>query len=79
VKNDFARVTWDGKQADPVPNAYIRYPPYERAVRVGRHAFVFYRDTLASVPIVPQLRRFGYRPHVVGTLVVYALPNGAGQ
>jgi hypothetical protein len=75
VKNDFARVTWDGKQADPVPNAFIRYPPYERAVRAGRHAFVFYRDSVASIPIVPQLRRFGYKPHIVGTVVVYALPN----
>jgi hypothetical protein len=75
VKNDFARVTWDGTQADPVPNAYIRYPPYERAVRAGRHAFVFYRDSLASIPIIPQLRHFGYRPHVVGALVVYSLPG----
>ena len=54
----------------------IRYPPYERKVRAGRHAFVFYRDSVASIPIVKPLERYGYRPHVVGGLVVYTLPPG---
>ncbi len=78
VKNDFTGVTWDGKQAEPTLGAFIRYPPYERAVRAGLHAFVFFRDTLASVPIVPQLERYGYRRYPVGSLVVYALPHARG-
>jgi len=73
VKNNWAGVTWDGKQAQPTPDAYIRYPPYERAVRAGRHAFVFYRDALPS--IATQLRKYGYRTYDVGSLVVYALPQ----
>src|SRR5205085_554650 len=41
VKNDFTGVTWDGTQAQPVLGTFIRYPPWERKVREGRHAFVF--------------------------------------
>jgi 4-amino-4-deoxy-L-arabinose transferase-like glycosyltransferase len=72
VKNDWSHgVHWDGTQATPGPDLFIRYPPWERAVAEHRHAFVFYRDALP--PIVPDLRRFGYRHYDVGTLVVYAL------
>jgi Dolichyl-phosphate-mannose-protein mannosyltransferase len=77
VKNNWGGVTWDGTQAQPTPDAYIRYPPFERAVRTHRHAFVFYRDALP--PIVPQLRRYGYRHYDVGSLVVYALPRHGGS
>jgi hypothetical protein len=55
------------------PDSYIRYPPYERAVRDHPHAFVFYRDQLP--PVAAQLRRFGYRAVDVGSLVVYVLPR----
>jgi hypothetical protein len=75
VKNDWGGVAWDGRQAQPTLGAFIRYPPYERAVREGLHAFVFYRDLLVSIPIVPQLERFGYVRHDVGSLAVYALPK----
>jgi hypothetical protein len=50
----------------------VRYRPYERAVKRARHGFVFYRPSVASVPIVPQLEQRGYRRHVVGSYVVYA-------
>jgi hypothetical protein len=75
VKNDWGGVSWDGTQAQPKLGFYIRYPPYERAVRAGRHAFVFYRDQLPA--IAAQLRRYGYRSYDVGTLVVYWLPRRA--
>ena len=61
-------------QAEPALGVFIRYPPYERKVRAGRHAFVFYRSAVSSIPIVKPLERYGYRPHTVGGLVVYTLP-----
>jgi len=73
VKNDWGPVHWNGTQADVTPGSYIRYPPYERAVRAHRHAFVFYRDQIPS--IAADLRRFGYRAVNVGSLVVYTLPR----
>jgi hypothetical protein len=76
VKNDFTGVSWDGSQAQPKLGTFIRYPPFERKVRAGRHAFVFYRDTLASVRIVPKLEQFGYRHYPTGPLVVFWLPPG---
>ena len=48
----------------------------ELTMRAGRHAFVFYSGTLASIPIVKQLVRYGYRPHRVSGLTVYTLPEG---
>jgi hypothetical protein len=75
VKNDMASVTFAHGQAQPALSSFIRYPPYERKIRAGRHAFVFYRDSLASIPIVKPLERYGYRPHTVGGLVVYSLPR----
>jgi 4-amino-4-deoxy-L-arabinose transferase-like glycosyltransferase len=78
VKNDWSHgVSWNGTQADPGPDAFIRYPPWERAVQEHRHAFVFYRDALP--PLVVQLRHFGYRHVNVGTLVVYVLPPHGGH
>jgi 4-amino-4-deoxy-L-arabinose transferase-like glycosyltransferase len=76
VKNDMSSVTFAHGQAQPTLSFFIRYPPYERKVRAGRHAFVFYRDSVASIPIVKPLERHGYQPHAVGGLVVYSLPRG---
>jgi hypothetical protein len=50
----------------------VRYRPYDREVKRARHGFVFYRQTVGSVPIVPQLEQHGYRRHVVGSYVIYA-------
>jgi 4-amino-4-deoxy-L-arabinose transferase-like glycosyltransferase len=77
VKNDFTSVSFAHGQAQPALNSFfIRYPPYERKVRAGRHAFVFYSGLLESIPIVKPLERYGYRPHPVNGLVVYTLPAG---
>jgi hypothetical protein len=75
VKNDFTSVTFAHGQAQPA-SGFIRYPPYERKVRKGRHAFVFYRGALPSIRIVKPLERYGYEAHRVGNLVVYTLPRG---
>jgi len=71
------RLEPDGTQATPVESGTIRRPDYQRRVRAARHGFVFYRQTLDSVPIVPALERRGYRPHRVQDFVVYAPPGGA--
>ena len=74
VKNELQDVSWDGTQAQPTLGTFIRYPPYERKVRAGRHAFILYASDVASSPVVPKLRRFGYRAYPVEDLVVYWLP-----
>jgi hypothetical protein len=50
----------------------VRYRPYDREVKRARHGFVFYRQAVGSLPIVPQLEQHGYRRHVVGSYVIYA-------
>ena len=70
--SDFDRLLDDGRTAIPVPGGPSRRPDYERRVAGARHGFVFYAPTVDSVPIVPELERRGYRPHRVGTFVVYA-------
>ena len=67
----------DGRRATPRPGGPSRRPDYERRVGASRHGFVFYAPTVDSVPIVPELQRRGYRPHRVGTFVVYAPPGPA--
>jgi hypothetical protein len=39
------------------------------------HGFVFFRDAVPSVVVVPELVRYGYRRHDVGPFAVYALPG----
>jgi hypothetical protein len=53
----------------------VRYPPYERKVRAGRHAFVFYSADIRGNPIVTKLQAYGYRSHPVDGVVVYTLPR----
>jgi hypothetical protein len=73
AKNEWGPVHWNGTQAEVTPDSYIRYPPWERATRDHRHAFVFYRDQ--PPPIIPDLKKFGYHAYDVGSLVVYWLPR----
>jgi hypothetical protein len=74
VENKFNSVTFTNGQADVPDDPVVRYAPYQREVRDARHGFVFFRDGLSSVPIVPLLTRHGYRPYTVGPFVVYAPP-----
>ncbi len=54
-----------------------RYRPYERTVMADpRHGFVFFKRTLASYGVAPQLEAHGYTRHDVGPLVVFAPPAG---
>jgi hypothetical protein len=66
VENSFDKVSFlDGRAVLPAdPN--VRYRPYERKVAASPQAFVFFRRTLDSVPIVPRLLRNGYAQQDVG-------------
>ena len=72
VKNNWQGMHWDGTQAQPTLDTFIRYWPWERAVRAHRHAFVFYRQNIP--PVAAFLRHQGYKQYPVGNLVVYWLP-----
>jgi dolichyl-phosphate-mannose-protein mannosyltransferase len=72
VENRFTGLTFELGQAIPSFQPDVRYRPYDRKVRRARHGFVFYRQTVGSVPIVAQLERHGYRRYVVDSFVVYA-------
>jgi hypothetical protein len=73
VQSKFTHLTFAGGQAIPSHNPFVRYPPYEREVQAAHHGFVFFRQTIHTVPIVAQLERHGYRRYLVGPFVVYAL------
>jgi Dolichyl-phosphate-mannose-protein mannosyltransferase len=77
AENALEALTFEGGQAIPSTPEPGRYPPYSRRVRKARHGFVFYEQHLDSIPIVPELRRHGYRRHDVGSFVVYAPPRSA--
>ena len=75
TENAFRRLTFEDGQANPTFGQPGRRPEYDREVRRARHGFVFYRETVDTVPIVPELERRGYRRFDVGSLVVYAPPR----
>lgn len=72
VENRFTGLTFVRGQAVPSFQRDVRYRPYDREVRRARHGFVFYPQTVGSVPIVAQLERRGYRRHEVGSYVIYS-------
>ena len=74
VKNKFTRLRFADGQATPAHDPYVRYEPYEREVNAARHGFVFFDQTIKSIPIVPQLERYGYRRVEVGPFIIYAPP-----
>jgi hypothetical protein len=78
VENKFDRVSFVGGQAIPADDPFVKYPPYEREVKAARHGFVFFRASVASIPIVVQLERHGYHRYLVGGFVVFAPPGGSG-
>jgi hypothetical protein len=72
VENRFTDLTVERGQAIPSRQPDVRYPGYDVEVRRARHGFVFYRQTVRSVPIVARLERYGYRRYLTGSYVVYA-------
>jgi hypothetical protein len=72
VESNFSRVRFEHGQAVPVGQHNIRRPEYNDEVGRGRHGFVFYKQTVDSVPYVKQLERHGYGRIPAGRYVVYA-------
>jgi len=76
VENQFSGVRFVDGQAIPSPDPEVRYRPYDREVEAApRHGFVFWRQTVRSVSIVPALVQHGYVRHLAGPFVVYAPPS----
>ena len=74
VENQFSSVRFADGQATPSNDPQVRYAPYQREVRAARHGFVFWHQTLGSIPIVPALEHHGYRRVDVGPWVVFSPP-----
>jgi hypothetical protein len=75
VENKFNVVTFPNGLAVLPDDPVVHSKPYERKVRDDpRHAFVFFRKTVGSVPIVPALERHGYRRVLVGPFYVLVPP-----
>jgi hypothetical protein len=74
VENKFDDVSFvDGQaQLPDDPRAYSQ--PYQRIVKAARHGFVFFRQGIEAVAVVPQLERHGYRRIDAGPFVVFAPP-----
>lgn len=68
------RLRVEGEDLVPPADPDVRYPPYQRQVASARHGFVFYRETIDTVPVIGVLERYGYRAHPVDGFVVYAPP-----
>jgi hypothetical protein len=78
AESRFTGLRVEDGQAVPLSDQKARHPPYEREVEAARHGFVFYREIVDSVPIVGRLEQQGYRPHTIGSYVVYA-PTTEGE
>jgi 4-amino-4-deoxy-L-arabinose transferase-like glycosyltransferase len=72
VESNASALMFERGQAIPLDHGDVRRPQYERKVRRARHGFVFYRQTVDSVPYLGALERHGYRRHAAGEYVVYA-------
>jgi hypothetical protein len=74
VESNFTRVRFEDGRAIPIGQHEVRRPEYDREVRRARHGFVFYKQTVGSIPYVDELERHGYHPIPAGRYVVYATP-----
>jgi 4-amino-4-deoxy-L-arabinose transferase-like glycosyltransferase len=75
VENKFDSVTFPGGQAQVPDDRYVYYAPYQREVKASRHGFVFFRQGLGAVPIIPRLEAHGYRRVDTGPFVVFVPPG----
>jgi hypothetical protein len=71
VMNKSPLVFSEGQETPLTKPGFIRWPAYDRIVRAGLHAFVFYRAEIPASVVVPVLRRHGYHAYPAGAYVVY--------
>jgi 4-amino-4-deoxy-L-arabinose transferase-like glycosyltransferase len=75
VENKFYAARFENGQAVLASDPFVHHATYQREVQAApRRGFVFLRDELPSIAILPQLVRHGYRRVDVGTFVVYVPP-----
>jgi Dolichyl-phosphate-mannose-protein mannosyltransferase len=75
VENKFYTARLEHGQDVLPSDPYVHHATYQREVEAApRRGFVFLRDELPSIQILPQLVRHGYRRVDVGTFVVYVPP-----
>ena len=72
AQNQFRGIDMVNGQAIPIRDPIPRYPPYQEMVRTARHGFVFFREGIESVKIIPELERHGYKRREAGPFVIYA-------
>jgi hypothetical protein len=76
VENKFNNVRFVHGSAVLPSNPVVRWRAYERAIEADpRHGFVFFRETVGNVPVVPALLGHGYRRVFVGPFVVFVPPK----
>jgi hypothetical protein len=76
VENKFDDVRFEHGVAVLPPDPVVRWRAYEREVEADpRHGFVFFAKTVDSVPVVPALRRHGYRQVAVGPFALFVPPG----
>jgi 4-amino-4-deoxy-L-arabinose transferase-like glycosyltransferase len=72
VENGFDGLAVDHGDVVPLVDPYVRWKPYQRAVRSGPHGFVFFPGSEPRPAILATLQAHGYTRHLVDGFVVYA-------
>ncbi len=74
VENGFDALEAHDGDVLPAADPRVVYPPYDRFVRSGPHAFVFFDQNLPRRGELEELVAHGYTKHLVEGFVVYAPP-----
>jgi hypothetical protein len=77
VENGFDGLIEQDGELVPTFDPRVRYRPYDRAVRAGPHAYVFFKTYLPQASILNELTAHGYKRHLSQVFVIYT-PPGAG-
>ncbi len=74
VENGFDGLAASRGDIVPTYDPRVRYRPYDRAVRAGPHAFVFYRADMPPQSVLKRLVAHGYVRHLSQVFAIYARP-----
>ncbi len=74
VENGFDTLEVHHGDVLPAADPRVIHPPYDRFVRSGPHAFVFFDQILPRPAELAKLTAHGYTKHLVEGFVVYAPP-----
>ncbi len=74
VENGFDSLVVRGGDVVPAFDPRVVHPAYDRTVRAGPHAFVFFHQKLPAAAELAKLAAHGYTKHLVEGFVVWAPP-----